>query len=139
MSVIETRVCSKCGEETPLRTDYFQIRSGRQAGQWYTVCKLCRYKLNREYHNKNKAQIRERVACQRYGLTPEQYHALSEVCEICGTYEDLHIDHDHVTGFARGVLCGKHNRGIGMFDDDPELLERAIAYLQNVLSNQGLF
>lgn len=55
-------------------------------------------------------------------------------CAICKTPEKklsrkLDIDHDHRTNKNRGLLCGKCNKGIGMFNDDPNLLRAAADYL----------
>lgn len=72
----------------------------------------------------------------RYGLTMNQYKALEEatpVCPIClapWSGDDC-IDHDHRTGEVRGLLCGRCNGALGRFDDDPDRLERAAAYLRN--------
>lgn len=42
------------------------------------------------------------------------------------------IDHDHVTGKFRGILCRHCNTGLGLFGDNPALLSKAIAYLAGI-------
>lgn len=69
---------------------------------------------------------------RRFGLTVEQWEAfvvLNPFCAVCGTVDDLVIDHDHTTGALRGRLCRKHNAAIGMLGDDPALLDAARTYL----------
>ena len=44
--------------------------------------------------------------------------------------KDVHIDHDHKTGFLRGLLCRSCNLGLGDFEDQPWLLRRAADYLE---------
>jgi hypothetical protein len=39
-------------------------------------------------------------------------------------------DHNHLTGHPRALLCGNCNKGLGHFEDDPGLLERAADYLR---------
>jgi hypothetical protein len=56
-------------------------------------------------------------------------------CAICGIEESvckqkLCMDHNHTTGKFRGWLCHKCNSGIGSFDDNPHLLEKAASWLR---------
>ena len=53
-------------------------------------------------------------------------------CAIClvSIELDAHVDHNHDTKAVRGLLCGQCNRGIGMFRENIEALERASAYLK---------
>lgn len=51
-------------------------------------------------------------------------------CEVCGREERLVVDHDHVTGRLRGLLCYRHNMGMGMFEDSPVMLDTASKYLR---------
>lgn len=76
---------------------------------------------------------------RRYGSTPEHFDALMAAqggcCAICcwspaeGSRRGLVVDHDHVTGAIRGLLCGPCNTGLGMLRDDPELMHAAVEYL----------
>ncbi len=73
---------------------------------------------------------------RRYGLTLAEYNVLFEsqgkVCAICQNPSSrrLAIDHCHVTGKTRALLCNTCNAGLGMFKDNTELLEKAVAYLK---------
>lgn len=86
------------------------------------------------------AQVRERTRTLRlYGLTQADWDALvrkqKDRCAICqtsrpgGRGERWHIDHDHVTGQVRGLLCHRCNMGVGFFLDDPEILAAAARYV----------
>lgn len=72
---------------------------------------------------------------RRYKITVEQFKALlANGCSICGAELDggntTHIDHNHDTGKFRGLLCQTHNVGLGMFNDDADLLLRASNYVR---------
>ena len=57
-------------------------------------------------------------------------------CKICNISEAdangkrLHVDHNHVTGQVRGLLCTRCNTAIGKFKDDPKIIRNAIAYIE---------
>ncbi len=79
---------------------------------------------------------------RKYGISQADYDALLAAqgggCALCGKTaaeqtrytEFLHVDHDHVTGRVRGLLCDQHNLLLGRFNDDPALLRRAADYLE---------
>lgn len=47
-------------------------------------------------------------------------------CPLCLTEtDDMVSDHCHTTGIPREWVCRNCNVGLGMFDDNPEALERA--------------
>ena len=50
-------------------------------------------------------------------------------CYICGTQDNLVIDHCHQTNLIRGYLCDTHNTALGKFHDSITELTMAIEYL----------
>ena len=74
----------------------------------------------------------------KYGITLEEYNARllkqDNKCAICGginrSGKRLAVDHCHVTGRVRGLLCSNCNNGLGLFQDNSEFLNKAAAYLK---------
>ena len=50
--------------------------------------------------------------------------------EWCGKPRALNVDHCHITGVVRGLLCNFCNHALGAFDDDPARLRLAADYLE---------
>jgi hypothetical protein len=42
----------------------------------------------------------------------------------------MEVDHNHATGVVRAILCSRCNSGLGLFCEDPDLMRRAIDYLE---------
>lgn len=79
-----------------------------------------------------------------YGITADEYYDIlkdqNNKCAICESENvsnsrissgKLFIDHCHETGKVRGLLCSKCNHAIGQLNDDVDLLQKAIVYLNN--------
>jgi hypothetical protein len=90
----------------------------------------------------SKLEYRRRDSrLRKYGLTPEGFDALLASqggrCAICRSKSPKSVrngtwcvDHDHVTGQVRGLLCSPCNRGVGMLGDDPKVLRAALRYVE---------
>lgn len=107
----------------------------------------------RKFRAANPAYMRDYMRATRLkkrGLTVEQFNQMiaqqDGLCRICQIPLEVSatnkpgasrarqacVDHDHATGRLRAILCTRCNRGVGMFDDDPELMAKAMAYLREM-------
>ncbi len=114
-----------------------------------------RYATDLEHREKTKLNARMKRNPQlkrsyrlktEFGITSEQFEEILAKqgggCAICGAKQTnvttrkekiekrLYVDHDHVTGKVRGILCHRCNFGLGQFLDNIELLAKAIEYLK---------
>jgi hypothetical protein len=135
------KTCNKCGVPQPLTN--FHVKKNTPDGRNYT-CKECFKAYRRQYyldhipehreyyHTKGKYYFLDKL----YGVAPEQYDQLMAeqggVCAICkhppAKLQSLHLDHDHLTGKPRGLLCAKCNTMLSYFGDRPEGLLRVLDY-----------
>jgi hypothetical protein len=78
-----------------------------------------------------------------YGMTQEEYRLLlakqGGVCAICGRPERgilrgkirmLGVDHNHITGKIRGLLCTNCNTALGLVKENPTILVNMISYIE---------
>lgn len=50
-------------------------------------------------------------------------------CEICGSTDNLVVDHNHGNGKIRGILCRNHNAMLGFAKESTDIFRDAIRYL----------
>lgn len=132
--------CSGC--QKLLETSNFSIKSGSKRGYHYK-CKKCHndYVRNKWYPKNSEKQKessrlwkennKTKCLAKKYNCSEELIQSLLYVgsCQICGSCEDLNIDHCHNTNIVRGILCGRCNKGIGLMLDNIDILKKAIDYL----------
>ena len=105
-------------------------------------CQNNREKVNgyaRQWRKDNPEKIKSHQLKCRYGLSYEEWLQMWEnqdsKCAICGDLfikpSDAYVDHNHKTGEIRGLLCKRCNLSIGLFDDDSELMKKAMEYCRN--------
>lgn len=121
------KTCSKC--KINLEDSEFSPSSG---GKYLRPeCKTCAKKLARR-----RKELKETV----------DYPSPDYLCPIClknekqlkgsgGNASIWVIDHNHETDSFRGFLCHNCNRGIGVFQDSIDRLNRAIKYLNDKQPN----
>ena len=116
--------CTKCKEEKPASLSHFPPHNKKRNGldSW---CRTCRASYRNEIARGRFRSVASDDLIRDLRLVKE--------CTICGDLpgdKKVHaIDHDHVAGEIRGVLCHSCNLGLGKFKDDPQLLEFARIYL----------
>jgi hypothetical protein len=135
------KVCTKCKVEKPL-SDYSHKRpKGRKPGL-QPRCKVCCTEDTKQWTIKNKETARDRYLQRTYNITETEYNARllaqDNKCPLCST-EFTHgdygpnspvVDHCHINGHVRGILCNECNRGLGYYHDDPKALRKAADYLE---------
>ena len=95
--------------------------------------------MKRNWEKENPEKVKEagrrKHYKREYGISYSEY-ALRKTkqggkCLICGdSPHTLMLDHDHVTGAVRGLLCRFCNSGLGMFKDSIDNLVKAVEYLR---------
>lgn len=148
------KTCTKCHIEKP-SADFY--RDKRKPDGLRNQCNSCiaantrRYyaghaeeiaEQKRGYNQDNRQIIRARLLKKAYGVTPEEFAVMfgqqNGRCKICGLEMTLAghsrlsccVDHNHVSGKVRGLLCLKCNAGLGSFLDSSRILRQAATYLE---------
>lgn len=116
-----SKCCTKCKVEKPLTKEYFPLHNKTKSG-FDSWCKTCRSSYRSETR---RGLYREMISDNDL---KDIIDTVKE-CVICGSVENLVVDHCHKTNIIRGMLCNHCNRGLGHFKDDPQLLEFARIYL----------
>jgi allantoicase len=128
-----SKKCPNCGLLKSL--DEFPNNRATKDGK-ANYCKPC--------HNRRMTEIKKRLyggganflRIRRYGIDTAAFKQMVDeqggLCAICLKAPAVHLDHDHLTGKIRGVLCFSCNRGLGKFGDSPLILRRAAAYVTRV-------
>ena len=139
------KTCTVCKRTKPL--DDFYNYKAKKDGKSYR-CKCCDDLARKKWAIDNPETAhrsqRERNLRHKYGISLKEYQTLLEkqgyACAICGTTENkvvkghnaslnFAVDHDHITGSVRGLLCNQCNRGLGMIGDTREAVEKVLKYL----------
>lgn len=131
----ETKRCNACNVIKP--SQEFWIDRTEQDGL-STKCSDCKNVMCRQwYWKKGRAARLPKARAARYGKTNEEIQEMLKnqdyACQICrkpiSESRSYYIDHDHVSGKVRALLCPQCNTRLGMFKESVKLLNSAIEYI----------
>ena len=123
--------CKKCLLEYKSKNYYKNHEKNREIARLKAL----------DFRKKNKGYQRKYDLKRVYGISQEDYDNMLQLqnnsCKICkteepgGKHNKFVVDHCHVSGDVRGLLCTGCNLALGGFRDKIETLLTAIEYLKN--------
>lgn len=135
-----TKRCKKCYDKWRVDTKEERFLKYKEyQKQWYQKNKprLLKEAVERS-KNLSFDKRKSYIIKSKYGVNIDTFNNMlkdhNSKCKICGKEhsenKSLHIDHCHKTGKVRGLLCNKCNQGLGFFQDNINLMKKAIKYLE---------
>jgi len=117
--LVATKICTRCEVEKSIY-DF-----GKDSGANYrkSKCKQCASEISRALYRIKKSKG-----------DPDA----EQLCEVCNqpSEKTLCLDHDHDSETFRGWLCHHCNLGIGMFKNDPGVMQQAVDYLMRTMEKK---
>lgn len=129
---MQTKICNTCGELKSVEDFYKRSDTGKLRSD----CKHClnlksskRWVEDEVFRQRGKQRSRKHQLMRDYGMSVKVWEDFSsDGCAICGTKDNLCVDHCHLTGEIRGCLCKTCNTGIGLLGDNEEGVKNAYDY-----------
>lgn len=92
----------------------------------------------RAWHAANPERRRFQRLKDRLGMSQQEYEVLFDsqggACAICKNLnwngKTPNVDHDHITGKIRGILCHNCNTALGRIMDDPKIAQAMGDYIK---------
>lgn len=150
----KNRTCKVCKEYKdisnfqPKGYQCKECRAEKQRSYWAGLpdeikkTRQAKSESQKKYAQKNSEKIklmsRKSELKRKFNITIEDYNDMlktqNNVCAIClnkcNTGNNLAVDHDHVSGKVRGLLCKNCNTAIGLLKENSDTLKQAINYLE---------
>jgi len=128
--------CKKCGIAKPNK-EFTKRLTGKRVRFYFSKCTPCQninvVKWARDSVVSKKYKLKKLFNLE-YDVYLNMLKTQKYRCAICNVEESklnrkLHVDHCHITGKIRGLLCGNCNRALGYIKDNVKSLSKAIVYL----------
>lgn len=135
------KTCKICGVNKPLEEFYSHPKGilGK-----FAYCKKCHNAKARSWTKSNKDKIaviaRKHLLKKKYGLSEDAFNEIlvsqNSKCACCGdlleSRKTSHVDHDHVFGHVRGIVCSCCNTAEGQMKTP----ERVLKLYQYMIKNE---
>ncbi len=150
--------CSKCEECKPV-TEFYKVAGGSkprpeckkctndyhkkyrktETGFAATKRAVKKYMSSPEKVKNSQDNKADWARFNKYGITREIYDAKRKAqnycCQICKKHESsatygLVVDHDHITGKVRDLLCSNCNKVVGFIEEDFDAAVKLADYLK---------
>lgn len=132
------RWCTRC--ERFLPPGAFN-RDKKQRDGLFPHCRECRAAFKRTVYPRDAQAFAIRHLRRTYGIDPETFAKMLEaqggLCATCSKPMKKglgplgpQVDHCHITGHVRGILCNGCNRALGYARDDPTVLRAMADYIE---------
>jgi len=115
------KTCAKC----KIKQELSQFNKGNDKDNLRYYCKKCNASGTTEWRKNNPGKRRNSFLVRTYGIDLAQYNEMlknqNHKCATCGIDEvdagqkRLVVDHDHLTGRVRALLCGPCNTSYWSF------------------------
>jgi len=145
------RTCKRCNETKPMTAFYAKnLHKEGRCRSCVSALRASAYAADPDkvirrvarYRTDNPEKIRDTKLRQAYGVGSAWFERkLAEQdngCAGCGKPEttiwrgrtlSLAVDHDHLTGEPRGLLCMRCNRTLGLLEDNKQTLKNLLDYI----------
>lgn len=134
--------CTVCGPGVPIRV---RVRKDRKRPDSQCMTAYTKKPPWQGWENRrgNRGDRRKERLRRKYKITPDDYDRMFAEqqgrCAICRKEQpSLSVDHDHVTGAVRGLLCHRCNVALGWLNDDLDTVAQAARYLTAHAANSAV-
>jgi hypothetical protein len=130
-----SKICTRCKTEKEI--DKFPNQAKGKNGK-ASECQKCYSERNAIWKTKNADQLKKYKWKFNFNLTPEDYNKMFEdqhgCCAVCKRHQcnftrRLCVDHCHITGKVRGLLCGGCNTAQGLLKEDIDIIDSLKEYI----------
>ena len=154
MNIINTKICTNCNQHKPI-TEFYQAKINKNGSICYQGrCKSCMNVKQLERYHMLPIELKRKRAkltydklgfkyfkngrlFRNYGITLDEFDIMYKnqngKCHLCQDEiigREVKVDHCHMTGKVRKLLCHQCNTSLGLLKEDPELFYRAAEYLK---------